>query len=225
MHELAPTAKAARGVRTSVSDIWWYAAGVTLLGISLFVRLISYPVITSDYTYFVSKWFDALGSHPGLSAFAEPFANYAPLYLYMLKALTYVPVSSLVSAKTLSFAFDIAIAVLACLAMRLLKPEWSKEKLFFVFALMLSIPTVVLNSSLWAQSDAVYAAFVLGSALGLFASAPLVAVISFGIALSIKLQAIFFLPVLAGCLVARGEVRRLLWIPVIFIAALIPAWQ
>ena len=82
--------------------------GALLLCVSLLIRLLSYPIVTSDYTYFVAKWFSALATSHGLTAFTYPFANYAPLYLYLLKVLTFIPVSSLISSKTLSFLFDIS---------------------------------------------------------------------------------------------------------------------
>lgn len=210
--------------RVKYPDAFWYAVGGILLAASLFVRVISYPVVTSDYTYFVSKWFAALATQPGLSAFADPFANYAPLYLYLLKGLTWLPVDSLISAKSLSFAFDIALAVLVCAILRNLQPErWGWGKLFFAFSLLLSIPTIAVNSTLWAQSDSIYAAFILGSLLSIFMSAPIVAVLLFGMAVSFKIQSIFFLPVLAGYLAARRELMHLLWIPAVFLLTIIPA--
>jgi hypothetical protein len=92
-----------------------YWAGVVLLMFSIAARIVSLPVQTSDYIYFLHKWFDALAHSPGLTAFAHPFADYAPLYLYVLKGLTFLPINSLYSIKGLSILFDVAIAGLGCL--------------------------------------------------------------------------------------------------------------
>ena len=63
-------------------------------------------------------------------------------------------------------------------------------------ATALFAPSVVINSGAWAQCDSIYAAFCLGSLYFLLRAKPWWASIFFAIALSFKLQAMFFLPVL-----------------------------
>src|SRR5436853_614759 len=75
--------------------------------------------------------------------------------------------------------------------------------LFFIFALMLSIPTLLINSMLWGQSDAVYAAGVVMCLYFILTDKPLAAVLAFSFAISVKLQAIFFAPVLIGYLLRK----------------------
>ncbi|MGH7141599.1 MAG: glycosyltransferase 87 family protein [Minisyncoccia bacterium] len=203
---------------------FWYLLGGGVLAISFFVRAISYHVVTSDYTYFVAKWMSDLSAH-GFAAFQTPFADYAPLYLYLLKLISYVPVSSLYSAKTLSLVFDVLTAFFACaLLYRLDKVRFTRPRLFFCFCVMLSIPTVLINSSLWGQSDALYGAATMGSVYFLFAERPFAAALAFGVALSFKVQAIFFLPVLAAYLFRRGRLAYLLIAPLVFVLSVIPAW-
>ena len=212
-------------VSSHFSPAFWYIVGGLLLAVSLAIRVVSYPVITSDYTYFVAKWFAALAAHAGLSSFSQPFADYAPLYLYLLKLLTFIPVSSLYSAKTLSVLFDLLLAGFACAILRWLSPErFTRARLFCAFVLMLSIPTLVINSSLWGQSDALFAAAVVASAYFILADRPRVSAIAFAIGFCIKVQSLFFLPVLVGYLAARGQSRQLWWIPGLYTALLVPAW-
>ncbi len=198
--------------------------GVLLLAASSFVRLISYPTITSDYTYFTAKWFDALQSHAGLTAFLYPFSDYAPMYLYLLKILTFFPVYSLWSVKTLSIIFDVGVAYLVY---RLLKDttNYSRERLFLAFAIIMSLPTVVLNSSLWGQSDAVYTMGIVASLYFIIRDNPRWAAIAFGLGISFKLQAIFFLPILLGYFWRnRAQWKELVWIPLVYFVSAIPAW-
>src|SRR3989338_10249148 len=122
------------------------AAGITLIAVACILRLLSYPVITSDYTYFIKPWFEALEA-PGLSAFAEPFANYAPFYLYLLKLLTFIPLPPLVLAKTLSLVFDVGIAIVFYLFV--LRTTWPKGAAFLAGAVAFTLPTVMANSSFW----------------------------------------------------------------------------
>lgn len=215
-------------MNTSIStreDRSYYAWGGVLLAISIIVRLFVYPIISGDYTASISHWLDALGS-PGLSAFRTPFSDYAPLYLYFLKVITLIPIYQLLTVKTLSVIFDVILGLLAILIVkRQAGRAWSKPKLLFVFTLIFIIPTVILNSSAWAQADSIYTAFVLLSLYYMLEDRPLAASIALSVALSFKLQAVFFLPVLIAYLLPKKwSLLYLVWIPVIYVITIIPAW-
>lgn len=203
----------------------WYAVGGILIAVGLIVRGVVYPVITSDYTYFVKVWYDTLATHSGLTAFAHPFANYAPLYLYLLKILTYIGIPSLYSIKTLSVLFDATNAYLAYRILAFVPTLAERKGLRFLAASVVFIlPTIVMNGALWGQSDAVYASGVLGSLWALLAGAPLLAALAFGTALSVKLQAIFFVPVLVGYLLRKKQTAWYLLIPpAVFLVSVLPA--
>ncbi len=203
----------------------YYAWGWILLALSVIARLFAYPIISGDYTASISHWMNALGS-PGLSAFKTPFSDYAPLYLYFLKFLTVLPIYELFTVKTLSLVFDIALGLMAvAIVKRYQGKTWTKPRLFFVFSLVFIIPTVLLNSSAWAQADSIYAAFVLLSLYFMLKDRPMWASILFSIALCFKLQAVFFLPVLIGYLMMKkSNLLYLLWIPAIYLIMIIPAW-
>lgn len=82
----------------------------------------------------------------------------------------------------------------------------------------------MINSSLWGQCDVIYASFVILSLYFFLRDKPGFASLSFAVAISLKLQAIFFLPVLLGYLFARK--RGWLWvacIPAVFVITLMPA--
>lgn len=203
----------------------WFVIGIILVAVTSFLRLVWYPVEVSDYTYFGKPWFDLLQSHAGLTAFIEPFADYAPLYLYLLKLLTFIPVSSLVSEKTLSLLFDVLIAYLGYLILKSAS-QWSlrSDVLFIAAVTLFALPTVMMNSSLWGQADALYSAGVMASLLGILLNAPLFASIAFGIAISFKVQAIFFAPVLIGYLLRKKETWKYLLVPpLVFLVSVVPA--
>lgn len=136
-----------------------------------------------------------------------------------------MPVSSLVSEKTLSLVFDVGIALLGY---QILKRAsvWSRRKdvLFVASVALFSLPTVMMNSSLWGQTDALYSTGVLASLLSMLVDAPLWAAISFGIAICFKQQAIFFAPILLGYLLRKGKAWYLLIPPAIFVLSILPAW-
>jgi len=71
-----------------------------LLAIALRVSL--YHVETSDYTVFLSQWYDFIQTHGGFAALKYNFSNYNTPYLYLLTLATYLPIPKLVAIKTIS---------------------------------------------------------------------------------------------------------------------------
>lgn len=198
--------------------------GLALFLLSLAVRALAYPAVTSDFTYFVKPWLTTLSAHPWLTAFVQPFSDYAPLYLYLLKLVSFIPLPPLALDKLLSLAFDCVIAYAGYRIVLRFRPA-SRELAILAAGVLFALPTVVANSSLWGQSDAVYGSLVLLSSYALLAASPLAAAILYGFALSAKVQAVFFLPVFAGWLYRHRMFWRYIWIPpAVFVATIIPAW-
>ncbi|MDQ5955398.1 MAG: hypothetical protein QG621_401 [Patescibacteria group bacterium] len=200
-----------------------YAAlAYVLIFCACVVRVWSFPVITTDYTYFVAKWFVTLQENPGLTAFLHPFADYAPAYLYILKILTWFPVYSLLSVKIVTFVCD---AALGYVVYKLLKATttYLHEQRLLASAIVFAAPSFLINSSLWGQSDVLYTLPILLSFFALLLELPLFAVIWFGVALSVKLQAVFFLPILIGFLWHRRRLYELVLVPLIYMAFAVPA--
>jgi Gpi18-like mannosyltransferase len=191
---------------------------------SLVARIFVLPIVVSDYVYFLSPWFDTLQKYAGLTAFQTPFADYAPLYLYALKILTVVPLPSLLSIKLFSTLFDVVIAGVVFVMLGK-TTNYSRATRALCFAIMVCVPTMLINSSLWGQSDAIYTAAVVVAFYFLLIDRPLSASVAFGVALSIKIQAIFFLPVLVGYFWrTKSDLWYVLLLPALFLLSLIPAW-
>jgi len=92
-------------------------------------------------------------------------------------------------------------------------------------AVILLIPTLFINSAAWGQNDAIYTAFCLGSLYFILRRYPTLACICFGLAISFKLQAMFFLPVLVVHLLTRKlSIKSLILIPAIYLLLLLPAF-
>ncbi len=206
-------------------DLIVLAAAAVLVVTAVLLRISWYQIVTSDYTYFTRLWFEALQNNSGLTAFAYPFSNYAPSYLYAIKVLTVIPVSSLYSLKTLSVVGDILLAIVATKI--LLRSSFRRAGAMqtpMLFALFFAIPTVMINSALWGQSDVLYTLPLLLSLYFLLEDRPFPTALWFGVAFAVKLQAIFFLPVLVGYLLQKRTTTPYLLIPpVMFILSLVPA--
>ncbi len=130
-----------------------------LLAIALRVSL--YHIVTSDYTVFLSQWYDFIQTHGGFAALRYNFSNYNPPYLYLLALVTYLPIAKLIAIKSLSVVFD---GVLALFTYLILSLKYRRSYAAILGALVvLFAPTIVINSYAWGQSDAIYTAFCLGS--------------------------------------------------------------
>jgi Gpi18-like mannosyltransferase len=182
-----------------------------------------YPVETSDYTVFVSQWYSFIQTHGGFAALKYNFSNYNVPYLYLLTLLTYLLVPKLIAIKTLSVLFD---GVLALFVYLLIRMKYERGYVAIIGALVVAFaPTIFINSAAWGQCDAIYTAFCLGSLYFLLRERPAWACVFFALALSFKLQAVFFFPVLLILLLKRRlPLRYLALIPLIFLLLLVPAY-
>src|SRR6266581_6273239 len=194
-----------------------------LLLLAIVLRVSLYHVVTTDYTFFLSQWYDFIQTHGGFAALKYNFSNYNPPYLYLLALTTYLPIPKLVAIKTLSVVFDGVLGLFTYLILSL-KFRRSYSAIIGVLVVLFA-PTIVINSAAWGQSDAIYTAFCLGSLYFLLKERPGWASVFFGLAISFKLQAIFFLPVLLIVLLRRKwAMKYLLLIPAVFLLMLAPAF-
>ncbi|MHB8596353.1 MAG: glycosyltransferase 87 family protein [Ktedonobacteraceae bacterium] len=195
--------------------------GMFLLAIVLRISL--YHIQTSDYTVFLSQWYDFIQTHGGFAALKYNFSNYNTPYLYLLTIATYLPIPKLIAIKTLSVIFDGVPGLFAYLILSL-KYRHSYAAIVGVIVILFA-PTIVINSAAWGQSDSIYTALCLGSLYFLLKERPAWTCIFFGLAISIKLQAIFFLPVLLMLLLKRKlPIKYLALIPAVFLLLLAPAF-
>jgi len=206
-----------------VQHLLAYSAIGVLFVLALVLRVSLFHVETSDYTVFVSQWYDFIQSHGGFAALKYNFSNYNVPYLYLLALTTYLPISKLIAIKTLSVVFDGVLGLFTYLILSLrYKHSYAAiaGALVVVFA-----PTIFINSAAWGQCDAIYTAFCLGSLYYLLKERPAWACVFFAFALSFKLQAIFFLPILFMLLLKRKlPLKYLALIPLLFLLMLVPAY-
>jgi Gpi18-like mannosyltransferase len=190
--------------------------------LAIVVRVLFYHVQTSDYTIFVSQWYDFIKAH-GFAAFKDDFANYNPPYLYLIGLTTLLPIPKLVALKSLSVVFDAVLALFTYLLVRL---KYGRGFAALVSALVLVwAPTIIINSSAWGQCDAIYVSFCLGSLYFLLTKRYAWACVFFALAISFKLQAVFFAPVLLLFVLKRMlPLKYLLLIPAIFLLLLAPSF-
>jgi Gpi18-like mannosyltransferase len=210
----------------------WAGNPETLLLVALMlvagaIRLVGFDHVTQDYTAFLAPWSRYIAEH-GFAAFGDDFANYNVPYLYLLGVLTwldpYVPGGMLSLIKLSSVAFDVMAAYYAA---RIVGLRFDGPRVpLLAGTVVLLLPTVVLNGSWWGQCDTVYTAFAVAGLYHVLRDRQWVAAALFGVAISIKLQAIFVFPALFVLLLAGRIIkfRHLLVIPGVYLGFAIPAW-
>lgn len=168
---------------------------VLLFFVGLSLRLSALSFKSLDAENFVIPWYERL-SMEGFSAFSSEFSNYSPTYLYLLWIGSYFvgPENPLIGIKIVGIVVDIilsaAVAYLTCTVLG--KNEQLKRSL--VFSVIWCMPTAIVNSSVWAQCDALYTAALVLTIAAAIKKRSLLCFLIFGIALSTKLQAMFLSP-------------------------------
>lgn len=194
-----------------------------LFVLALVLRVSLYHIETSDYTFFVSQWYDYIQTHNGFAALRYEFANYNVPYLYLIVILTALPIPKLIALKSLSVAFDLVLGLFTYLIIGI---KYPRSYAAIIGALVvLFAPTIFINSAAWGQCDAIYTAFCLGSLYFLLKDRPAWACVFFGLAFAFKLQAIFFAPIFLIVLLRKKmPLQHLVLIPAIFLLMLLPAF-
>jgi Gpi18-like mannosyltransferase len=196
------------------------AAAIVILTFGVRLSLIRYE--TADYRSFYHPWYDFIVDHGGFRALKYDFSDLNAPYRYLLVILTYLPVPPLAGIKAVSVFFDMVAAYFTYRIVAVKYPSrWTPA---IAALLVFMLPTVVLNSAMWAEGDSIYAALSLGGVYFILRKQPWWACVFFGLAVSFKLQAIFIFPLLlAMALLGRVPWRALLAIPAVYLALDIPA--
>jgi Gpi18-like mannosyltransferase len=201
--------------------------GYLLTGIifAVIIRLVCVPNKSVDYKYFLDPWYDFIASHGGFNALKYSFADYTPSYLYWLviasTLLSGLP--KILAIKLFAMTVDFICAFFTYKIVKLKYPVGRMANWAFL-AVILS-PTVIYNSSLWGQCDVIYTTGLIACIYFLSIHRQIPALISFGIGICFKLQAMFLSPLLLILLV-----RKIIsWyylpiIPLVYIVVMLPAW-
>ncbi len=198
---------------------------ITFLAIITRISLID--VQSNDFNQFLLPWFETLHENGGIYALKNPIGDYNIPYLTIMALLTYLPIQPLYSIKLISIIFDFIVAIVASLMVKKILENSKYKHLFstLTYAIVLFLPTVILNGSAWAQCDSIYTSFVLICLYFLLDKKYILSFIAYGIAFSFKLQAIFILPFLFILYVVRKKFSILYFtiIPIVNIILSMPA--
>jgi len=206
--------------RLPISDFIIVTIGIAL-AIAIRYSLLNFQSV--DYIVYTRHWYAFIKAH-GFSAFGQSFSNYNPPYLYLLYIIIrfFPDLPGLTATKLPAMVADFVCAGLAYKIVSIKYPK-SPVSVFAIFAILFA-PTIVLNSAFWGQADALYTVALIACIYFLLIKRPALAMLSFGVSISFKAQAIFLLPLLFALLLRR-EIpwKDLLIVPSIMLLSLVPA--
>lgn len=195
-----------------------------LTGLILLAKISLLDYVSDDYSIFLSNWiydYSQMSLKQGLGWYIG--TDYTPPYLYLLQLVSRVdsyPWQYLVKAISIFADILLAYAVMQIAGLRV-RGEGAKLLIFHIASLL---PTVVFNGAYWGQCDVIYTSLCL---MGLYQGLKgrgVRSMIAFGVALSFKLQTVFFLPVLLPLWLRKDiKLRHVLLIPVMYMVMMIPA--
>jgi Gpi18-like mannosyltransferase len=190
---------------------------------AILLRRIGLPFLTHDMTDFLLPWFDTIVTHGHFAALAGDFYNYTPPYMYVMTAVSYLDgmVDRVVLIKAISIAFDLA-ASFVIYKITLAVTRDARRSLLAAL-IFLNLPTVILNGAVWGQCDVIYTSFLLLFGYAMIRGRPALAMLMFGIALSIKVQAIFLAPFIVYLLLAGAmPLWAVVLPPLAYLALILP---
>lgn len=188
------------------------------------LRLVCFDHETLDYIDWVSRWIGYFREGGAWHTLGEELwaCNYNVPYLYALAVISQLGLPDLYLVKLLSILFDVLLAwgslrLLSCICT-------DRARQLCCFLGVLCLPTVFLNGAYWGQCDSLYAAFAVWSLYLALSDRPVWSVVCAAVSLSIKLQAIFLLPIFLVLLFAkRVKLWQLFVFPAAYVVTLLPA--
>ena len=162
--------------------------------------------VSADATQFLLPWYDEIKTAGGIGGLGAQVGNYNMPYQFMIAIMTCSPFIPLHAYKILSCIFDYCLAAGAAWAVYKYSGGGYKGwKAFTAYLAVLLSPVVFLNSSMWAQCDAIYTFFILMAFIMVCKEQYIGTFIFYGAAVAFKLQAVFFMPFLLFIYFARKK--------------------
>ena len=180
---------------------------------------------SGDYNSFLTHWYAYFKENGGFAAIADSIGDYNVPYLNFMAAISYLNLPDLYLIKLFSILFDVLLAWGGFRLTSALRGEREGDYVPLVaFALLMFLPTVVLNGALWGQCDAIYGALVVHGVAQVLKGRNRSSVALMAVAFSFKLQTIFVLPLWGVLWLARKvRFRELLIFPLTYVITILPA--
>jgi len=189
--------------------------------LAAYLHMLMWRTEAPDMHYYLQPWFAHIVRYGPVGAFAHPFSDYTPTYLYLLAAASVFHAN--VDAISLIKLLSVAGTAFAALAVSDLIGAAGGQRRYAT--LLFILPSVTINAALLGQCDALWAGACVFAISSMIRERPVSSLAWCGLAIGLKLQAIFIAPLIIGALLGR---RAPLWqwlVPgAVFWALMVPAW-
>jgi hypothetical protein len=194
---------------------------LAILGLAVAARVVCWNQRPPDMEIFLEPWFAHLVHYGPIQAFAHPFSNYEPAYLYLLAlgSLAHGLFTTMTIIKIISVAGTLFLtwALVDVLKAARVEPRGA--------LLLLVLPSVVFNDALLAQCDALWAGSTILALAAIIRGNTVRSMIWCGVAIAFKAQAAFMAPVIIGAMIGRRAPWWQWLVPAfVFLATLVPPW-
>ncbi|NLB49140.1 MAG: hypothetical protein GX813_04830, partial [Erysipelotrichia bacterium] len=182
--------------------------------------------LSGDMLYSIQPWTAHLKNNGGFLGIPSLQSNYTVFYQYILAFISYLPANTIAKVKIVNWIFDVFAAVIVGLIIAKLTKRSKFSCLPILgYTISLFVPGMFINSALWGQCDIIHNFFILLSFYFLIDESYPKAFIFYGLALSVKLQATFLLPVLVILYfkTRKFSIFNFLFIPLVYLVCYIPA--
>lgn len=192
--------------------------------IALILRKNLFDFQSGDWNCFLKPWIDQLNQYDGLNGIGHEIGEYNVPYMLFLNIIAKTSFNDLYEVKAFSILFDY-ICALFIIRITFDKKDFISPKSLIVYTIAMMSPISFLNSAYWAQCDVIYTAVMLICLYCLIKEKYLGTMIAFGFAISLKLQAVFFLPVLLIYYFAakKMSIKYVLAVPAVYLLSILPA--
>lgn len=177
---------------------------VIIFLVGLYVRYINIPFESPDFSKQFSVWFYKMGKYgDGFYSLKERIGDYNVIFQFLVCLMTYLPFEPIFSYKTMSIIFDILLTIQVGKLMYCLTKD--KYKAYLIACLIYMSPIVIMNSGVWGQCDSMFTFFLVLTIRMMIEKKYVKAFIYYGLAFSLKLQAIFMLPYMVMIYLVKRE--------------------
>ena len=173
--------------------VYMHVLLAVLTGAVLLAKISLLDYVSDDYDIFLSNWiyeYSQMGWKEGLGRYIG--SDYTPPYLYLMQIISRMkdyPPQYLVKAISIAFEVLMCTALMKLTSLRV-KGDGAPLLVYHIASLL---PTVVFNGAYWGQCDVIYVSFCLMAVYMGLTRRSARSMILFGVALSFKLQTVFFL--------------------------------
>ena len=199
----------------------WSVQLTAILGLALYLNALMWWTESPDMRDYLLGWFEHIVTYGPIGAFAHPFSDYEPTYLYLLAGISILHRD--LDPMSLVKLVSVGGSVFAAIAVSDLVGATGGRRRYAV--LVLIMPSVVINAAMLGQCDAFWAGACVFAVSSMVRGQTARSMAWCGVAIAFKLQSVFIAPFIVGCMLGY---RAQLWkwaIPaVVFSALLVPAW-